>query len=112
MPRFITIGIVILFIAALFSPCSAMQAVSGGQATQKDKSAATSLNTSSQSSVQREVVNIVVDRIEDGAIYSKEGKKYQITSSTKVVNNSKTGSKVKIAELDFENGNLVAVIIK
>ncbi len=59
-----------------------------------------------------EVINIVVDKIEDRAIYSKDGTKYDISSATRVINNSNPGSKMKIAELVFENRNLVAVTIK
>ncbi len=59
----------------------------------------------------REVVNIVIDRIEDGYIYSKTGEAYQI-GSAKVINNSSSQSKIKIAELTFQKGTLVVVVLK
>jgi uncharacterized protein YabE (DUF348 family) len=61
---------------------------------------------------KRDVINIVVDRIEGASIYSKDGRTFQVPSSTKVINNGHPGKKMRIAELIFENGNLVAVSIK
>jgi hypothetical protein len=65
----------------------------------------------SAQSAQREVVNIFVDRIEDGAIYSKDGRKFEI-GSVKVIDNSRPATKMKAAELSFVNGSLTAVILK
>jgi hypothetical protein len=56
-------------------------------------------------------MSIVVDRIEDGAIYSTDGQKFDI-GSAKVVDNSRPGARAKVAELFFENGALVSVVLK
>ena len=62
--------------------------------------------------MQRKVVNIVVDKIEEGAVYSKDGQKFEITSDTKVIDNSHPVTKMRTAELAFENGDLVTVTLK
>jgi hypothetical protein len=134
------IAISLLFFP-LFSPCSAMAftvqeeraAVQKGAPSKAPPKAApantssqpqaktsspSQAKTSSQSqakassqSAQREVVNIFVDRIEDGAIYSKDGRKFEI-GSTRVIDNSRPETKMKAAELSFVNGGLTAVILK
>ena len=58
----------------------------------------------SSPSVQREVVNIVVDKIEGASIYSKDVEKFEIPSSAKVIDNSHRETKMRTAELVFENG--------
>ena len=130
MPRFIILGIAILLLfLPLFSPCSAMAFTVQEAAATVQKGApakaplkAAPATTSSQShakassqpqpSVQREVVNIVVDKIEEGAVYSKDGQKFEITSATRVINNSHPVTKMRTAELVFENGSLVTVTLK
>jgi len=62
--------------------------------------------------VHREVVNIVVDKIEGGAMYAKDGKKFEITSATRIVDNNHHRTRMRTAELSFENGDLVTVILK
>jgi hypothetical protein len=62
--------------------------------------------------IQRSVVNIVVDRIEGGTIYSKDGQAFQVPSSIKVIDNTHAVTKMRTAELVFQNGSLVAVSIK
>ncbi len=132
MPRFIILSIAILLLTLpLISPCSTMAfTVKEGGDTQKsalpkespkESSKATPkaspkagpAKTSKQSppSAQREVVNIFVDKIEDGAIYSKDGREFRI-GSTKVIDNSRPATKMKAAELSFVNGELKAVILK
>jgi hypothetical protein len=150
MPRFLVLGIAILFLAfPLFSPGSAMAFMvqegggsvqkgapskappKAGQATTSQPSPSTQAapaKTSQPSppsaqgapgktsqppstSVKREVVNVFVDKIEDGAIYSKDGRKFEI-GSTRVIDNSRRSTKMKAAELSFENGSLKAVILK
>ena len=61
--------------------------------------------------VNRAVINVVIDRIENGRIYTRDGRAIQI-SGVKTVDNSTPGSKMKMAELAYENSKLVSVIIK
>ncbi len=138
MPRFFILGIaILLLLLPLFSPCSAMAFTVQGETTviqqgapskapakaapattsshsQAKASSQTSAKASSQSqpSVHRKVVNVVVDRIEEGAVYSRDGQKFQITSDTKVIDNSNPVTKMRTAELAFENGDLVTVTLK
>lgn len=117
MPGFLILGLVILNLA--FSPCSAVAFTvkEGATIIQKDvhsnaPATAAPGKTSSSPSVHRKVVNVVVDRIEEGAVYSRDGQKFQITSGTKVIDNSHSVTKMRTAELAFENGNLVRVTLK
>ncbi len=123
MPRFIILGIAILLLfLPWFSPYNAMAfTVKEGGATQKGAASASKATSKTAQakiaprpspSVQREIVNIVVDRIEDGAMYAKDGRKFEITSSTRVINNTHPVTRMRTAELTFENGTLVAVILK
>jgi hypothetical protein len=115
-PFAVVCGALILNLA-LFSPCRAIQAVQVSGAAQKNKSAKTVQTLSPQAAAQsqaanRNILNIVVDRIEGGAIYSKDGREFQITGSTKIIDNRKNATGAKIAELAFDNGGLVSVILK
>ena len=130
MPRFIILSISILLLSLpLFSPCNAMAfMVKEGVATQKgapskapakatpsqapSKAKPATASSRSSHTVRREVANIFVDRIEDGVIYSKDGRKFEITGSTRIIDNSHPVTKMRAAELSFENGKLVAVSLK
>jgi hypothetical protein len=127
MPRFITAGIVILYLLPLFYPSGAMAfavAATGAsqnaapsktttdKASKKASSTKSASNAATQKALQRNVVNIVVDKIEGGTIYSKGGGKFRISGSTKVIDNRHSVTKMRIAELVFEDGTLVAVSIK
>ena len=70
------------------------------QSATKASPAATS-SLSPPSSVPSEVVNIVVDKIEGGAIYSKDGQKFEITSTTKVINNTPSRNKNENSRTGF-----------
>ncbi len=61
---------------------------------------------------ERQVVNIVLDKIENGIIHSRDGRTFQISSTTKIVNNANPSTSMRLAELTFENGLLVNVTIK
>lgn len=111
MPKLVFVAAVILNLA-LYSPCSASQAILGAQPVQANKSAKTVQGHSTVPSVERNVVNIFVDKIEGGAIYSTDGRKFEITGSTKVIDNSHPATKMPAAELSFENGDLVSVVLK
>jgi hypothetical protein len=78
----------------------------------KAPSATGAPNAAAAQPMQRDVINIVVDRIEGSLIYSKDGRVFEVPGSTKVINNSHPQAKVTIAELTFANDSLVAVSIK
>ena len=75
-------------------------------------SSASRQNTITHRATQRNVVNIVVDRIDGPFIHSRDGKSFEIPNSIKVINNSHSVTKTRTAELVFENGSLVGVSIK
>ena len=124
MPRFLILAIAILHLSIpLFFPANAVafkvgKALAQGGAPPKvssklpSKAVPAVTSPVSSPSVGREVVNILVDRIEGGTIYSKDGQQFEITSSTKVINNSHNVINLRSAELTFANGILVGVSIK
>ncbi len=122
MPRFLILGIAILLLfLPLFSPCSAIAFTvqeaaatvqKGAPAKAPLKAAPATTSSQPQPSAQREVVNIVVDKIDGSAVYSKDGQKFEITSATRVINNSHSVTKMRTAELAFENGSLATVTLK
>lgn len=102
-----------IFLCLAFLPvfpdtASAIQAVSApsGQA------GVSSSGTVSTSSNRREVVNIVVDRIEDNCIYAKDGRSFQITNSATVIRNIHSDTSIRTAELIFDSKTLVCVILR
>lgn len=105
MRVFIVSG-VILFNLTLFSVCTAMEAVPTGSMGSQN-----SLGQSVSQSEQSEVVNVVVDRIEEGTLYSTDGGKFSI-GSAHVVDNSRRGAKMKTAELVYRNGVLATVTLR
>jgi hypothetical protein len=58
------------------------------------------------------VINIIIDKIENGTIYSKDGQVFAITDSTQIINNHNSESNAKIGELFFKNDKLMTIIIK
>jgi len=119
MSRYIVLGAAVILNLALFSPCSALQAIPGAGGAQVINPARTTPNPSPPASLQSgaanaDIANITVDRIEGGVIYSKDGRKFEISGSTRIIDNSRSNSAAvsKIAELHFQNGNLVQVILK
>lgn len=60
----------------------------------------------------QKVVNIILDKIESGVVYSQDGRTFHMTSTTEVINNTQGNSKLRIAELIFMQGMLVSVHIK
>lgn len=122
-------GIVIFYLMSLFYPSGAMAFTVAEKAIQKGAPSRAATKSSSQAApniatpavqgqkiatrtVQRDVVNIVVDRIEGALIYSRDGKTFEVPSWTKVINNSHRVTKMRTAELVFQNGSLVAVTLK
>ncbi len=111
MSKLIAMGVIILNLA-FFSQCGTTQAITGTQATLQGNSTEKEQNASSRSSEERKVVNIVVDKIENGVIYSKDSQTFNIPSSAEVIDNSHSVTKMRTAELVFEDGRLVTVSIK
>jgi Na+-transporting methylmalonyl-CoA/oxaloacetate decarboxylase gamma subunit len=112
-------GIVILYLMSLFYPSSAMGLTVVKKAIQKGAPPKATTASSSKAkpnivaqAVQRDVVNIVVDRIEGALIYSKDWRTFEVPSTTKVIDNRHRVTKMRTAELVFENGSLVAVTLK
>ena len=59
------------------------------------------------------VINIVVAKIDKNYIYAKDGRKFSISSTTKIIDNTANKkSKIEIAELIFKNNKLIAIILK
>jgi hypothetical protein len=106
----VILGVVILNLA-LFAPCSATMALPGAGTAQQNIPPKTGQTTSSPPLVQSSVENILIDRIEDDAIYSRDGRKFEI-GGAKVIDNSRNATGTKQAELFYENGSLVQVILK
>ena len=58
-------------------------------------------------------ISIIVIKIDKYYIYAKDGRKFPISSTTKIINNSaNANSKIRIATLIFKNNKLIAVILK
>jgi hypothetical protein len=58
------------------------------------------------------VINIIIDKLENGYIFSKDGQAFIITDSTQIINNHNPESKVQIGELFFKNDKLITIRIK
>ncbi len=58
------------------------------------------------------VVNIIVESMDKNFIYAKDGSQYAINSDVKIIHNTHSRTKMKIAELHFKGGRLMSVIIK
>ncbi len=119
MPGLITMGIVILYLMSLFYPPGAMGLTVAKKAIQKGASSKAATKSSSKAkpnivvqAVPRDVINIVVDRIDGALIYSKDWRTFEVPSTTKVIDNRHRVTKMRTAELVFENGRLVAVTLK
>lgn len=119
MPGLSTMGIVILYLMSLFYPSGAMGFTVAKKAIQKGAPSKAAAKSSSKvkpniaaPALQRDVVNIVVDRIEGALIYSKDWRTFEVPSTTKVIDNRHRVTKMRTAELVFENGSLVAVTLK
>jgi hypothetical protein len=65
-----------------------------------------------QRSININVVNIIIDKIENNLLYSKDGQVFTINESAKIINNHNSESAVQIGELFFEDGKLITIILK
>jgi hypothetical protein len=90
----------------------ATSATGGATSATGGATSAPGLHTIGAQTIHRSVVNIIVDRIEEGTIYSKDGRTFQVPSFMKVIDNTHPATKMRTAELVFQNGKLVAVSIK
>lgn len=112
MCRFIFLLMAILHLSVLlFVPCRAMEAIQGAAIVQKNVSQKSGQIHSPQPPVQSSVENVFIDKIEDGAIYSRDGRKFE-TGGAKVIDNRRKPTGRQQAELFFKNGDLVVVILK
>lgn len=116
MKRLIVPFTLILALSLLVPFSKNASAVQTVPATNPQAGAKPASNAGMRSSVtvqtQRTITNIVLDKMENGIIYSKDGRKFIITGSTKIFENINPESKMRLAELVFENGSLVSVNIK
>ena len=74
-------------------------------------SASSARSPASGPSVQSWVQSILIDRIEGGAIYSKDGRQFE-TGGAKVIDNSRRITGAKQADLFYQNGELMEVILR
>ncbi len=106
----ICLRIFILHLALLFcfsGPVFAVMKVDSGPVTAEPGKT----QQATERSHDQEIVNVIIDRMENGYLYSKAGQAYEI-GRAKVINNSSSTSKVKMAELTFRNGTLAVVVLK
>ncbi|MFZ2446759.1 MAG: hypothetical protein WAW37_10405 [Syntrophobacteraceae bacterium] len=61
---------------------------------------------------KKKVINVIIDKMENGYIYTKDGRAYQVGGGVRVIDNSKSASKMKIAELVYQGSTLITVTIK
>ncbi|MCE5335303.1 MAG: hypothetical protein LLG06_12040 [Desulfobacteraceae bacterium] len=108
MLRFSIACVFCLSILVCGAPASKAVVVSGSSSS--SDGASKSKNTSSTE--KRQVVNIILDKMDSNYIYAKDGKKYQIRSSTKIIRNITAVSNTRIAELVFVSGDLTTITIK
>ncbi len=64
------------------------------------------------SSIDLRVTNIIIDKIDHNYIYSKDGRSFAISDSTRIINNHDPEVKLQTGELFFQNGKLVAIVIR
>jgi len=58
------------------------------------------------------VINAFLDRIENGFVYTKDGRKFSIPAGAKIIDNSKPNSKLKSVELIFKGNWLISITIR
>jgi hypothetical protein len=78
------------------------------QSNKRYKTTDSHLNDSNDS----KVINIIIDKIDNNYICSKEGGVFPITGLTQIINNRNPEAKISIGELFFKDGNLITIIIK
>lgn len=103
MPKIIAI-LVILFLSLSASPGYCFTSINTHVEGGKNRAASSGVRG-------QDVVNILLDKIEGGFVYSTDGRRFEMTPRTKIMTN-RGGSKVRSAELHFIQGKLVNVYIK
>ena len=58
------------------------------------------------------VINVILEKMDEDYLYATDGNKYPIMQETKVIYNKHSITKMRIAELHFNQGQLMIVIIK
>ncbi len=101
-----------LLACSTFCAASAASAVTMSNTTADTSVQGTAAKQNTVRSDRREVVNIVIDKMENGYIYAKDGRKFQLNSSTKIISNKGRSNRVRTAELTFQGGYLITAIIK
>jgi hypothetical protein len=71
-----------------------------------------SQNNSGVVNSKHNVINIIIRHMDNEYIYAEDGSYFKRFSFTKIINNHNPAIKTKIGELFFQNGELVAIIIK
>jgi len=96
--------IIILFLISSFNLSMAYASMMYKQTKQKTEVTGT---------CNIKVINIVVAKIDKNYIYAKDGRKFSISFTTKIIDNTANKkSKIEIAELIFKNNKLIAIILK
>jgi hypothetical protein len=105
---------IILFILSLIFTNNYAQCVTSSRgeyvANQYDDIKSQRIRPSTHTDIN--VINIIIDKVENGTIYSKDGQAFAITDSTQIINNHISESNMKIGELFFKNGKLITIVIK
>ena len=106
MGKYIILGVFLVSLA--FSPlCSASMV--GDNVPPAAVGSAQNASVAPASGEQ--VVTIQVSKIENSTIYAKDGRQFDISGAT-VQEESSSGAGATTAQLDFNNGKLVRVILK
>jgi hypothetical protein len=58
------------------------------------------------------VLNIVIDKMDSSTLYTRDGRKFSITSTTRMINEHNSDGNLRTGQLFFRNGNLVTIVIK
>lgn len=99
MRKYFFFGVILLCLGS-FSTCRAYMGVNSS-----------SKAAGNAAPVSRQIENIAVIKIVNGQIFSKDGRIFDI-SGARVINNNSSAAGISGAELDFEDGRLVQVILK
>jgi hypothetical protein len=108
---FIIIGIAITFVNVDAHPFT----LDGGSMQYpklKSNTTAKTRSTHTTSNTGFSVINIIIQHMDTDTIYAEDGRYFAIPTSTQIVNNHNPNIKIQLGELFFQDGNLIAIIIK
>ena len=106
MGKYIILGV---FLVSLAFPPLCRASMVGNSAPQTAVGSAQDTSVAPASGEQ--VVTIQVSKIENSTIYAQDGRQFDLSGAT-VQDESSSGAGAKTAELHFDNGKLVRVILK